>query len=115
MEVRPGNGNEPSLGLAIDVGTTTIVVYLVDMADGSVLAATSGHNRQAACGDDVIDLISELLSVGIIDCSGRFAGDRNHDRIRKVRDEWAYVLVPADRTPAGEDIVFTETDARNLV
>jgi uncharacterized 2Fe-2S/4Fe-4S cluster protein (DUF4445 family) len=57
LEVHPGNGREPSLGLAIDVGTTTIVVYLVDMTDGTVRAATSGHNRQAACGDDVINRI----------------------------------------------------------
>ena len=57
LEVRPGNGAAPSLGLAIDVGTTTIVVYLVDMTDGSVLAATAGHNRQADCGDDVINRI----------------------------------------------------------
>ena len=57
IEVAPGNGRGPSLGLAIDVGTTTIVVYLVDMHDGRVLAATSGHNRQADCGDDVINRI----------------------------------------------------------
>lgn len=57
LEVRPGNGQHPSLGLAIDVGTTTIVVYLVDMADGTVLAATTGHNRQADCGDDLINRI----------------------------------------------------------
>ncbi|MBL0715145.1 MAG: DUF4445 domain-containing protein [Desulfosarcina sp.] len=55
LEVRPGNGAAPSLGLAIDVGTTSIVVYLVDMADGTIVAAASGHNRQAACGDDVIN------------------------------------------------------------
>jgi uncharacterized 2Fe-2S/4Fe-4S cluster protein (DUF4445 family) len=57
LNVRPGNGQEKSLGLAIDVGTTSIVVYLVDMADGSIIAATSGHNRQASCGDDVINRI----------------------------------------------------------
>ena len=57
LEVKPGNGASPSLGLAIDVGTTTIVVYLVDMAAGTVLAATAGHNRQADCGDDVINRI----------------------------------------------------------
>jgi uncharacterized 2Fe-2S/4Fe-4S cluster protein (DUF4445 family) len=57
LEVRPGNGAQASLGLAIDVGTTTIVVYLIDMADGTVLAATAGHNRQADCGDDVINRI----------------------------------------------------------
>jgi uncharacterized 2Fe-2S/4Fe-4S cluster protein (DUF4445 family) len=57
LEVRPGNGDQLSLGLAIDVGTTTIVVYLVDMTEGTVLAATAGHNRQADCGDDVINRI----------------------------------------------------------
>lgn len=57
LEVRPGNGASPSLGLAIDVGTTTIVVYLVDMQNGTVIAATAGHNRQADCGDDVINRI----------------------------------------------------------
>ena len=57
MRVIPGNGRESSLGLAVDIGTTSIVVYLVDMADGSILAATSGHNRQASCGDDVINRI----------------------------------------------------------
>ena len=57
LEVRPGNGARPLLGLAVDVGTTTIVVYLVDMLDGTVLAAAAGHNRQADCGDDVINRI----------------------------------------------------------
>ena len=57
VRVVPGNGGTTSLGLAIDIGTTSIVVYLVDMTDGSILAATSGHNRQSACGDDVINRI----------------------------------------------------------
>jgi len=57
LEVLPGSGQHPNLGLAIDIGTTTIVVYLVDMADGKVLAAAAGHNSQASCGDDVINRI----------------------------------------------------------
>jgi len=55
--VKPGNGEAKSLGLAVDIGTTSVVVYLTDMTDGSILAAASGHNRQAACGDDVINRI----------------------------------------------------------
>ncbi|MFW5936828.1 MAG: ASKHA domain-containing protein [Desulfosalsimonas sp.] len=55
--VEPGDTSASSMGLAIDIGTTTIVVYLVDMVEGRILAATSGHNRQAACGDDVINRI----------------------------------------------------------
>jgi uncharacterized 2Fe-2S/4Fe-4S cluster protein (DUF4445 family) len=57
LKVEPGNGNRKSLGIAVDIGTTSVVVYLTDMADGTILAATSGHNRQAACGDDVINRI----------------------------------------------------------
>lgn len=57
LRVTAGNEKLRSLGIAVDVGTTSIVVYLVDMKDGAVIAATSGHNRQAACGDDVINRI----------------------------------------------------------
>jgi uncharacterized 2Fe-2S/4Fe-4S cluster protein (DUF4445 family) len=57
VAVRPGENKRSILGIAVDVGTTSIVVYLVDMKTGDILAATSGHNRQAACGDDVINRI----------------------------------------------------------
>ena len=57
VRVAPGNGQEGSMGLAVDIGTTSIVVYLVDMTDGAIVATTSAHNRQAACGDDVINRI----------------------------------------------------------
>ena len=69
VAVTPGNGKEASLGLAIDVGTTTIVVYLVDMLDGSIIAATSGHNQQAACGDDVINRIVCAEKDGVVKLS----------------------------------------------
>ncbi|MBU8911072.1 MAG: DUF4445 domain-containing protein [Desulfobacterales bacterium] len=57
VDVSPANDQKKSLGMAVDLGTTSIVVYIVDMADGAVLSAASGHNRQAACGDDVINRI----------------------------------------------------------
>lgn len=57
VDVRPAHDQKPSFGLAVDLGTTSIVVYIVDMADGVVLSAASGHNSQAACGDDVINRI----------------------------------------------------------
>lgn len=57
VKVSPSKNGTLSLGLAVDLGTTSIVVYVVDMADGKILSAASGHNRQAACGDDVINRI----------------------------------------------------------
>ncbi|MFP4587626.1 MAG: ASKHA domain-containing protein [Desulfohalobiaceae bacterium] len=57
LQVQPGQEEHPSLGLAVDVGTTTVMMYLVDMQSGRVLAGAGGHNKQAACGDDIINRI----------------------------------------------------------
>jgi len=70
LRVTPGNGSKRPLGLAIDLGTTSIVVYVVDMSDGTILSATSGHNRQAACGDDVINRIVCAEKDGVKKLSG---------------------------------------------
>ncbi|ACN17743.1 metal-binding protein [Desulforapulum autotrophicum HRM2] len=55
VKVVPAYDESVSLGLAIDLGTTSIVVYIVEMETGKILSAASGHNSQAACGDDVIN------------------------------------------------------------
>ncbi len=57
VDVTPFHDAKPSLGMAIDLGTTSIVVYIVSMEDGKILSAASGHNGQASCGDDVINRI----------------------------------------------------------
>ncbi|WP_457554186.1 ASKHA domain-containing protein [Desulfobacula sp.] len=57
VDVCPAQTLKQSLGMAVDLGTTSIVVYIVDMVDGTILSAASGHNSQAACGDDVINRI----------------------------------------------------------
>ena len=55
VKVVPAYDESRSLGLAVDLGTTSIVVYVVEMDTGRIISAASGHNRQAACGDDVIN------------------------------------------------------------
>ncbi len=57
VEVKPAHEASRSLGLAVDLGTTSIVVYIVDMVTGKIISGASGHNSQAACGDDVINRI----------------------------------------------------------
>lgn len=46
-----------ALGLAFDVGTTTIAGYLYDLVDGACLATASAQNGQTAFGGDVISRI----------------------------------------------------------
>ncbi len=45
-------------GVAVDIGTTTVVVRLYDCATGELLAETLEGNRQAAFGADVISRIA---------------------------------------------------------
>lgn len=47
----------PLLGTAIDIGTTTVTVWLVDLLTGKVLAHAAEYNRQIARGEDVISRI----------------------------------------------------------
>ncbi|MEA4873566.1 MAG: ASKHA domain-containing protein [Synergistaceae bacterium] len=47
-------------GIAVDIGTTTIVVYLVNLGTGMTLAATSAINPQTSFGADVISRISYI-------------------------------------------------------
>ena len=47
-----------SLGLAIDLGTTKIAGYLVNLTDGKTLAATGVMNPQISHGEDIISRIN---------------------------------------------------------
>ncbi len=44
-------------GLAIDMGTTSVVAYMVNLKTGEVAGVSSTQNSQVACGDDVISRI----------------------------------------------------------
>jgi len=54
LDIEGGDTTDRQYGLAIDVGTTTVVVQLVDLRTGKVLGVEGSHNRQAHYGEDVI-------------------------------------------------------------
>lgn len=58
----PGTGRSVLYGLAVDLGTTTIAVYLCDLEAFSVVASTSARNPQALFGDDVMNRITAIRS-----------------------------------------------------
>lgn len=63
--VKAKNHHEKSVGqanfaIALDIGTTTLVAYLVDKLTGDVVEAVSSMNPQAAFGADVISRISSI-------------------------------------------------------
>ncbi len=55
---RPLAGPTDIYGVAIDIGTTTVVAKLIDLADGRCMATRAMLNPQTRFGDDVISRIS---------------------------------------------------------
>jgi len=56
VDIRSQDGS-PVLGMAFDIGTTTVVGYLMDLASGRELAVSSALNTQVRHGSDVISRI----------------------------------------------------------
>jgi uncharacterized 2Fe-2S/4Fe-4S cluster protein (DUF4445 family) len=48
-------------GIAIDLGTTTIVAYLLDLSDGTQLAQVASLNPQTSFGEDVMSRITYAI------------------------------------------------------
>ncbi len=57
LALLPGDRTDRNLGAAIDIGTTTVTVWLVDLESGEVIAQASDYNGQIARGEDVISRI----------------------------------------------------------
>jgi len=49
------------LGLAIDLGTTKVAGYLVDLGDGQTLATKGAMNPQISYGEDIISRINRVV------------------------------------------------------
>lgn len=55
--IEPGDTSAKNFGIALDIGTTTIVAYLVDLRSHKVLGARASYNPQVDFGEDVISRI----------------------------------------------------------
>ncbi|MBC7316385.1 MAG: DUF4445 domain-containing protein, partial [Chloroflexi bacterium] len=76
VQVLPGQGPARLVGIAFDIGTTTVVGYLMDLESGQQLAVASQLNPQTRYGDDVVSRIAfsaeegglEALQSAIVGC-----------------------------------------------
>ena len=58
IDIKGSRAEHKNLGLAIDLGTTTISVQLIDLGSGKVVSTRNGYNDQIHCGLDVISRIN---------------------------------------------------------
>jgi len=54
INVQPGDTSKQSFGVAVDIGTTKLAVFLVDLNDGKLIFADGMMNPQIRFGEDVI-------------------------------------------------------------
>jgi len=57
IDLHSGHLEKKLYGIALDIGTTSLVMYLVDLVTGEVLGTESGYNPQIRYGEDIINRI----------------------------------------------------------
>ena len=67
IDIEPGDTRESHFGIAVDIGTTTVVAMLVDLKRGHVLNKASMYNQQIRLADDVASRISYCRSAENVD------------------------------------------------
>jgi len=58
VRLQPGAASAPAYAAAVDIGTTTVVVALVDLAAGEIVDAVSAYNQQITRCEDLAARIS---------------------------------------------------------
>lgn len=61
LAVEPGDTTQMLYGVAVDIGTTTVAIKLVDLTTGDVVAVNSAANPQAAHGSDVVSRLQYII------------------------------------------------------
>lgn len=52
-------------GAAVDLGSTTVVVYLWDLVSGKVVGVASNYNKQISCGEDILARVNYARKNGL--------------------------------------------------
>ncbi len=58
VDIKPGDQNDNTYGLAIDIGTTTVSAQLISLPKGEIKTTHTLYNGQIPCGIDIISRIN---------------------------------------------------------
>jgi uncharacterized 2Fe-2S/4Fe-4S cluster protein (DUF4445 family) len=64
INIQPGTSSKKCFGFALDIGTTTLVIHLVDLATGDIIGSASEYNPQIKFGEDIINRILYSIKKG---------------------------------------------------
>jgi len=119
--VEEGDSRRDTYGLAIDIGTTTVVISLIDLNDGREIDSSTGLNPQKANGQDVLSRIEfarksdnglQTLHRSIIQClndiigtlctANEIARENIYDVTVAANTTMLHLLLGVDPTPIGK-------------
>jgi uncharacterized 2Fe-2S/4Fe-4S cluster protein (DUF4445 family) len=129
IDVQPGHLNGPLWGVAIDIGTTTVTAWLVDLLTGKVWAQASEYNGQISRGEDVISrivwsnkpgnqgemrrLVLETINLLLEEiCRRQATGDRGQEKAANVHPGQIVKAVVAGNTVMTH--LFLDLPANNI-
>jgi uncharacterized 2Fe-2S/4Fe-4S cluster protein (DUF4445 family) len=64
VDVLPQEADKKLLGLACDIGTSTVALHLVDLKTGRIESTSTSLNQQIKCGEDIISRINYAQKPG---------------------------------------------------
>ncbi|WP_279327850.1 ASKHA domain-containing protein [Desulfallas sp. Bu1-1] len=64
IDIEPGDTTGHNFGLAIDLGTTTVVCYLIDLNSGEIIGVAADYNGQVVLGEDILTRIYRASDPG---------------------------------------------------
>ena len=73
----------------------------------------SNSKPRGICGSGYIDIISQMLTTGLLDKAGKIKSVKNK-RIRKGENGMEFIIAFKDETETGSDIFITEADIENI-
>ena len=85
IRIYPGAFHHASMGVAVDLGTTSVVAYLLDFSSGRVVDSASAYNKQIACGEDVISRIIYAKRKRGLDRLQRLAVETINDLLEELQ------------------------------
>jgi uncharacterized 2Fe-2S/4Fe-4S cluster protein (DUF4445 family) len=86
LRIYPTAFPQASMGLAVDLGTTGVVAYLLDFQTGRVVDSAGAYNKQISCGEDVISRIIYAKRKGGLDRLQKLALESINDLIDELRE-----------------------------
>ena len=90
------------LGVAIDLGTTTIVAQLLDLQTGNVLGVRSALNSQAQYGSDIMSRVEYAISPGGLDILTQTVRQQTGRLVTDLLRELEARATGSESTPASE-------------